>query len=430
MLGLSAVSWGRLVLARSLALEAVELPLWARVAQWSLFGVFAGWAALSFWRLWREKPALSRLVPLALALHLCAAPALPLTSSDVFCNLAYGRVAATGRNPYTVPPGALPDGDEFRGAVYGKWAAYPTPYGPVVAWLDAAASRTGSLAGALAVFKLEMLAATLLAVMLGAAICRRRGDAGAFVLFGCNPLVAWELSGQAHNDALLVLGVTAFLLAALEERWWPALLGLALALWTKPAAVPLCGLVLLWQLRTAPIRAVMGAALALAIGAALYAPFWAGPATLTAILRELRGDPEHLTHSFTALVYELSGHRLVAYRVMQALSLALVAALALRGAMRAVSLETVLRGAALFYLAYGVVAAPWMQAWYISWIPPLLLLVPDAELREATAAWSALGLVQYAVPWHTATAVVVNGVPLYLLLRRYTAAPAGRPARS
>jgi hypothetical protein len=58
-----------------------------------------------------------------------------------------------------------------------------------------------------------------------------------------------------------------------------------------------------------------------------------------------------------------------------------------------------------------------MQAWYICWIPPLLLVAPDAWLLDVTAVWSVLALAQYAVPYHTATAVVVNGVPLYLAVR-------------
>jgi hypothetical protein len=420
MFGLALVSWARYFLTRTLALE-VAMPLWATVAQWTLFGLFAGWSALSFWRLLGARIELPQLLRLAVVLHLCAAPALPLTSSDVFCNLAYGRVAALGQNPYTVAPAQLPDGDPFRAVVYERWAGYPTPYGPAVAFFDAAAASTRTLGGALAVFKLEMLAATLLALLIGAAICRRHADgsvsgAAAFALLGCNPLLAWELSGQAHNDALLVLGLCGFLYGASRQRWFSALVALALALWTKPAALPVCGLVFVWQLRRAPLRAALALAGTAALGAVLYAPFWAGTATLAAIMRELRGDPSHLTHSFTAVLYEVGG--MGAYRVAQVGSLLLVAFLALRGLWRSTSLEETSRAAALFYLAYGLVAAPWMQAWYISWIPPLLLLVRDPSLHEVTAVWSGLALLQYAVPFHTATAVVVNGVPLYLLWKR------------
>jgi hypothetical protein len=380
------------------------------VTQWAAFGFFACLAAFGFWRLLRARMELPRLVRLAVVLQLCAAPALPLTSSDVFCNLAYGRVAVLGQNPYTVAPAQLPDGDPFRAVVYERWAGYPTPYGPTVAWFNAAAAAAGTVGGALALFKMQMLAAMLLALLLGAAICRTRSNPQAFALLGCNPLLAWELSGQAHNDALLVLALCAFAYGAVRERWPLALLSLALALWTKPVAVPVFGLVLLWQLRTAPRRGLLLLAGTAALGALLYAPFWAGPATLAAILRELRGDPGHLTHSLTAVLYEVGG--LFAYRVMQVVSLGVVGFFAVRAALRATTLEETARGAAIFYLVYGLVAAPWMQAWYISWIPPLLLMVEDVTLHEVTALWSVLWLAQYAIPFHTATAVVVNGVPL------------------
>jgi hypothetical protein len=414
VLGLAAVSWARFLFTATLALESAAMPLWATVAQWSLFGLCASVAALSFLRLCSMNLEPRRLLRLAVVLHLCAAPALPLTSSDMFCNLAYGHIAALGENPYTFSPLQLPDGDPFRAAMYERWVGYPTAYGPAVAFFDVAAGTARSLGGALAVFKLEMLVATLLALFLGAAICRI--TKGPFVLLACNPLIAWELSGQAHNDALIVLGLCGFLLGALRQRWLPALAALALALWTKPAGVPVCGLVLVWQLRESPRRALAAALGLLAAGVLLYAPFWAGPSTLAAILRELRGDPGHLTHSLTGVFYELGG--LLAYRVASASSALLLAFLALRGIRRATSLEETARGAAHFYLALGLWAAPWMQAWYISWIPPLLLVAPDSLLIEVTAVWSGLALVQYAIPLHTATAVVVNGVPLWLLVRR------------
>jgi hypothetical protein len=402
--------------AQSLALESVSLPLWATVTQWSLFGLFAVWAALSFRRVLLARLELPRLLRLAVVLQLCAAPALPLTSSDVFCNLAYGRQVALGMNLYTTTPLQLADGDPFRAAIYAKWAPYPTAYGPAVAFFDAAASITGSLGASLAVFKLLMLAAMLLAIYLGASICRMRQNASPFALLGCNPLLAWELSGQAHNDALIVLGMCVFLHAALRERWLVALLGLGLALWVKPAALPLCGLVLVWQLRLSPLRALAALLSLGTMGALLYAPFWVGPATLDALLRELRGSSDHLTHSLIGVVYELGG--VGAYRVAQLASLGAVGFLALRGAWRATSLESTAREAAVFYLAFGLVAAPWFQAWYISWIAPLLLVAPEAVLIEVTAVWSALALAQYALPWHTATAVVVNGAPLFWLWRR------------
>jgi hypothetical protein len=350
----------------------------------------------------------------AILIHLCAAPALPLTSSDLYCNLGYGRVVMQGGNPYLVAPAQLPDGDPFRAAIYERWAVHPTPYGPAVAFLDAAAAATGSFGGAIAIFKLLMLGATLLAIWMGAAICRTPKT---FALLACNPLVAWELSGQAHNDALLVLGICGFFFFAARERWWPAYFLLALSLWTKPAALPFVGLILVWQLRADRPRALAATLLIAALGAVLYLPFWSGPPTLQAILRELHGDPQHLTHSFTAVLFELGG--LSAYRIARWSSLGILFAFAALGLVRSRTLPEAARSAALFYLVFGLAAAPWMQAWYLTWIPPLLMMANDSLLEEVTALWSVLFLFQYAIPFHTATAPVVNGLPLvYWLVRK------------
>jgi hypothetical protein len=419
VLGLAAVSWLRYALTGTLRLEGFPEPLWL----WALFGGFAALAGISFFRVLSRGGGSLRL---ALLLQLCAAPALPLTSSDVFCNLGYGRVAALGHSPYTDAPSSLAEDDPFRTHVYPKWAVYPTPYGPVVALFNLVAAVAGSFPVALAIFKLLMLLFTCLAIRVAWSLSRETA------FFACNPLIAWELSGQAHNDAILVLGFCLFLLAAARHRWGLAAGALALSLCTKPAAVPFVGLAILWQLRSSPRRALLFVGVSAALAVALYAPFWTGPSTLSAILRELRGDPEHLTHSFTAVVYSLFSYNLV-YRVLQLASMLLLVFLAVRACVRSVSLEETARGAAVFYLAYGLAAAPWFQPWYITWALPLLLVVEDAGLRKVAAVWSALALAQYAIPFHTATAVVVNGVPLAMWLRqrrRYTGAPAGDAART
>jgi hypothetical protein len=420
VLGLSAVSWARFALNGTLRLEGVSEPLWI----WIAFGGFAALAGISFWRVMQKGGGSLRL---ALLLQLCAAPALPLTSSDVFCNLGYGRVAEKGLSPYLVAPSELAADDPYRTHIYEKWAVYPTPYGPVVALFDLVAAEAKSFPLALALFKLLMLLATCLSIRVAWSLTRDH----AFELFACNPLVAWELSGQAHNDAILVLGFCGFLYGAARNHWQLAAGSLALSLCTKPAAVPFVGLAILWQLRKSRSRALMLALVSAGAAIALYFPFWAGPSTLSAILRELRADPEHLTHSLTAVLYSLFSVEIV-YRALQIASMLLLLWLAFRACLRTLSLEETARGAAVFYMGYGLLAAPWFQPWYITWPLPLLLVARDTNLQKIAAVWSALALVQYAVPYHTASAVIVNGVPALMWghhsARRKTGAPPGDAA--
>ena len=56
-----------------------------------------------------------------------------------------------------------------------------------------------------------------------AALSRARG-AWTFCLIGFNPLLAWEVSGQAHNDGVMLLATMAFVWALAARREWLALL--------------------------------------------------------------------------------------------------------------------------------------------------------------------------------------------------------------
>src|SRR5207237_850687 len=79
--------------------------------------------------------------------------------------------------------------------------------------------------------------ASLAAVLLAFGFCRsclppdRAG--AAFVFFAWNPLLAWEICGQAHSEGLVLVGMVAFVWAATRGREWLAALALACAVYAK-----------------------------------------------------------------------------------------------------------------------------------------------------------------------------------------------------
>jgi hypothetical protein len=136
-----------------------------------------------------------------------------LFSQDVFSYIAYGRLSVTYElNPYVWPPSAIPK-DEVLLWVAGVWRTYAAPYGP--AWLDvqwvmarffgeravadqAMAYRT--LANALLLANLGLLWA-----LLGRLTALDRGQrVTALAALAWNPLVLFEVAGNAHNDVLMV----------------------------------------------------------------------------------------------------------------------------------------------------------------------------------------------------------------------------------
>ena len=102
-----------------------------------------------------------RLAVGALALHLLAWPALPITSNDAFSNLAYGRMARLGLDTTRSGPSVLVLDDPFGRLVSPRWRDTPSVYGPLGLAPGWWAAGAASVLGALVRFKLAMLMATL-----------------------------------------------------------------------------------------------------------------------------------------------------------------------------------------------------------------------------------------------------------------------------
>jgi hypothetical protein len=103
-----------------------------------------------------------------------------------------------------------------------------------------------------------------------------------------------------------------------------------------------------------------------------------------------------------------------AARIVSGVGLLAVAA---RAAYRARTVRSTLREALVFLLAYDLVAAAWFQSWYVTWVLPLALVDSDQRVRHAVAVYSVLSLVQYGIPLDPVSYLLVNGIPLFLLLR-------------
>jgi hypothetical protein len=174
-----------------------------------------------------------------------------LFSQDVFSYIAYGRVAAVyDLNPYIWPPSVLRDA--VVPWVADIWRSYATPYGPVwvgAQWLIARATSNLSIADQALVYRL--VANLLLLTNLG--LCWRllgrltplslTQRTAALAALAWNPLVLFEIAGNAHNDALMITLSLAALLSFRESTRGV----LASALFTLGTLVKyLSGLGFLW----------------------------------------------------------------------------------------------------------------------------------------------------------------------------------------
>ena len=181
-----------------------------------------------------------------------------MTSNDVHSYLANGRLWQAGLSPYRYSPADLPTDDPFRAEVSSVWLHAATPYGPLLTWMSRLAVVSDSMPGAMLIYKLETLVVVAVLLLLAGGYCRRWLDSEAgprsFLFLAWNPLVAWELTGQFHNDVVMVAATMGFVWAARADRKSLAGLALGIAFFAKFAVASLVGLYGLFVLRRSPWR--------------------------------------------------------------------------------------------------------------------------------------------------------------------------------
>jgi hypothetical protein len=361
------------------------------------------------------------------AIQLAAAPALPLTSNDIFSNLANGRMVQHGQNPYVQVPEDLDAHDPIRGLVGAHWRDKPTPYGPIVTYISVLAAKAGPPWAAMIVFKAALLACSLGYVLLAYRFCRDHlpsGDAAvSFIVLGWNPLLAWEISGQAHNDGFMLLGTAGFVWAAAARREWLAWLALSLAFCAKIAIAPVMGLYLVFQVRRSVVRAAAMIVAGGALFAVLFAPFWQGPASLRSILNAVDATPDKLANSWMALI--CGGLALVApywqhlvFRVWTAAARLGFGVLAAVLAWRATTLPGLLADSVVFILLYQCLAVGWFLCWYATWLVPLAVGCRQIGLQRTVAVYCALVPLYYLpMDGFGISLMLAPVVPLVMLAR-------------
>lgn len=359
------------------------------------------------------------LLLLALACQAAVLLARPLTSNDALANLSYGRILERGGDPFLTTPRQFFDhplnpgrDGGFAKLIDAQWRDTPCAYGPVVALLDAAAVRIGgSPGGALITFKLLTALAALGGLVIAFALARQSGRPAAFALLGLNPLYAWELTGQAHNDAFVVPLVALFVWAVRRPHVAAAAAAAGLSFLVKPVLLPVYAL---WvaALAVGPKRAPRALALAVALPALLllagWLPFWTGPATLAMAGKSLVGGHVEAANSLGEALCHLAAAVAPAWAPLT-LGLVRVLGLAVAAAAGLLAVRKVARGAdvidqglPVMLLLMGVVA--WFQPWYVTWALPLAVATQTRALAWLTGAYAAtfmLGYVsnQYGSSW-------------------------------
>lgn len=178
-------------------------------------GILAGAAGLGLCFAAVRKGWRVRALPLAGAGLLAAVAFMfmpPVGSTDHLNYASYGRMAATGHDPYATRAVDLPK-DPVAGAPE-EWRTTPSVYGPIATGEQAFSAWVGSGSVRLTVFVLSAvntLAFAVTALVLYKTSKTEERRLRTALLWTCNPLVLFHLISGAHNDVLAIAPMVAAL---------------------------------------------------------------------------------------------------------------------------------------------------------------------------------------------------------------------------
>ncbi|MFC0628214.1 polyprenol phosphomannose-dependent alpha 1,6 mannosyltransferase MptB [Kribbella deserti] len=198
-------------------------------------------------------PRVDRLIALGVGTTAAVTLVPPMASGDVLIYAAYGRIIATGGNPYqTTPADIIRLGyDPVIIATERPWQSAKSIYGPVATWIQWLSSEIGGDSIHLTVWMLQLSVAIglivsglLLLKLIGPDLERRRR----VVLLGmANPLLIWTVLAGAHNESIAVM-FALFALVLFRRHIFLAGVLLGIAGCTK-LSIGLVGVAMLWSLR-------------------------------------------------------------------------------------------------------------------------------------------------------------------------------------
>lgn len=378
-------------------LLGIEVPLLLGIAEGvglTLFALLAGIPyARAACRAQDFDPATITRGGVVLVLAATLAP--PCLSTDVFDNLARGRVESVhGANPYTMPPAQFPE-DPFTQKA--NWTKFGNPYGPVSSLVQAGVTGVSGDRVWIGVYVFKLLCAlchiaTALCLWRAAKHLRPERAPLVYYLYLWNPWILVETAGNAHNDALLALGVAAAMWALAGSRTALATAAFGLAVLTKHSAAVLGPPLLALAWRRGQLA---GFAIGVAITAALTAPlvghYFMEPGAIDALIAQAGHQRTSLQYLLATLIGTNHGSTLtIAGYVLAALFMAWC----LPGIRDASSFGRQAARVVVFFLVVGM---PMFSPWYHLWWLPLVAVWAWAGWLRVFAWVSVLCPLSYLV---------------------------------
>ncbi len=321
----------------------------------------------------RELPT-RFVVGILVTLHVIFVLAPPLSYTDAFNYLNYGRLGAVHHiNPYVTIPLLGPHADlSFQ---LSNWHRLLSPYGPLFTLFTYALAPLGVVASFWAL-KLVLAVASLatLALVWRCAQLLGRSPGASVVFVGCNPIVlVWGL-GADHNDVLMVFFVMLALHALLRSPRHSRAAGAALvaAVFVKASAAVLLVVMPFVGERREFLRGAMQAGSLLGLASLLAFGLHAPDLSTQSSLVTAIGLPNLLGLAVGQGGESASVHALV--ETLLAIWICVAALLVQRRAGDWVGIS------ALVLLALAA-SLSWAAPWYIVWLLPFAALARSRAIR-------------------------------------------------
>src|SRR4051794_14674632 len=327
--------------------------------------------------------------------HVLDALGPPLSLTDLFNYLHYGRMGATyGHDPYAALPLSVPRDPAYR---FSNWHHLPSPYGPLftlVAYALAPLPLHAAYWTWKAIAALAWLAC--LAIVGWLAVRLGRSPQRALAFAGLNPLVLVYGLGGAHNDALMLLCALGAVALVVRGRGLSGPGGdigagaaIVAGVAVKASPLPLAPLVVLGARRRP--AALAGALLAAAGVADVVHGVFADKLPATGLQDRLVTplSAPNLAGLLAGAGGATAGVISVAHAGLAVVVVAACAAVAHR--------RERLVGACARVMLATVLTLAWTVPWYVWWLLPFAALCRGRTVKVATVAVTA-GLALGAAP--------------------------------
>lgn len=424
---LAALSFFRLWYIGTPNLDGLPINMAWEIVRRTLIFLLMSTIGISFLRLLKldiDGSELTKLFLASIIIQIVAGLSLPLTTNDIFSNLAYGEMSQLGLDADNLGASALPATDPFRQLVTARWMNMPMVYGPIIGWFNYLATRPGDLWTSIIIYKLGSLFLSFLVTYLAMIFCRKNlngsSACNSFILFGLNPVFIWEIASQAHNDVIMLVGVLGFLVLLTQNRPWAALIGLVFAAITKFAILPALAFYFCYTFFDSKKRFAYFLAFFI-IGSLAFAYFFSEKLMMVLVAPSsshgidavrITGTPLYLV--YTILKSAGESVQTLGYKIYWMIAMIFMTIVGLRFAWRTRSREELFLHTILFILLFNLIASPMYQPWYALWILPFAMATTNTTLRNFIAIYSVISVTQYAILNSLSGAIINLGVLGYL----------------